>query len=63
MRAPAGRTAATAFAYWSATPSQADPASLWVADRDGSNRHRVSGGPDLRTVADLASQVQLVAGR
>jgi hypothetical protein len=25
------------FAYWSATPAKTDPASLWVADRDGSN--------------------------
>jgi Tol biopolymer transport system component len=30
------------FAYWSATPAKVDPASLWVADRDGSNRHRLT---------------------
>ena len=39
------------FSYWSA-PTTDDPASLWVADRDGSNQHRitaepVSGVPDL----------------
>jgi Tol biopolymer transport system component len=40
------------FAYWSATPTTAEPASLWVADRDGANQHLVtdepvSGVPDL----------------
>ena len=29
--------------YWSATPAKTDPASLWVADRDGSNRHLIDG--------------------
>ena len=31
------------FAYWSATPAKTNPASLWVADRDGSNPHLVAG--------------------
>ena len=31
------------FAYWSATPAKTDPASLWVAVRDGSNPHLVAG--------------------
>jgi Tol biopolymer transport system component len=43
------------IAYWSA-PSQGDPASLWVANSDGSDRHRVSGAP-VPNVSDLASQV------
>ena len=43
------------IAYWSA-PSQGDPASLWVANGDGSDRHRVSGAP-VPNVSDLASQV------
>jgi Tol biopolymer transport system component len=39
------------FSFWSA-PTTDDPASLWAADRDGSNQHRVtaepvSGVPDL----------------
>jgi Tol biopolymer transport system component len=40
------------FAYWSAKPTKEDRASLWVADRDGSNQHRItgeliSGQPDI----------------
>ena len=31
------------FGYWSATPAKTDPASLWMADRDGSNPHLVAG--------------------
>ena len=40
------------FAYWSATRTTADPATLWVADRDGSNQQVVSGDP-VPGVADL----------
>jgi hypothetical protein len=44
------------FAYWSATPTSADPASLWVADGDGSNRQRVTDEP-VPDVADTLPSV------
>ena len=50
------------FAYWSATRTTDDPASLWVADRDGSNQQVVSGDP-VPGVADLLPTCELVAGR
>ena len=43
------------FAYWSA-PSIDTPASLWVADSDGSNRYRISASP-VPGVGDLLSNV------
>ena len=43
------------FAYWSA-PTTDDPASLWVADRDGSNQHVVTDEP-VPGVADLLPSV------
>jgi Tol biopolymer transport system component len=48
------------FAYWSTTSTnpdlQAAPASLWVADSDGSHQHVVSSEPVLG-VADLLTAV------
>ena len=43
------------FAFWSA-PTTDDPASLWVADRDGSNQHRITAEP-VSGVADLLPNV------